>query len=1056
MSPVKVGSTSPVRGLRTSVALLCLGIALLLTQPVQTQAPSNALNFFNNYFLTGDYVVAGVGLRGLGGVNGSPAGIATSSITIGGVDKDAEVVAAFLYWQVVSKDSLGPDSGAVGATFNGYPLSSADGPLSKVLDRAGTAPCWSSGGGTGGGGGTIRTYTYRADVRRFLNADSKGGVIGDGTYVVQVPDSGPTGNGVPVALGASLVVVYRDPRKPFNAIVLYDGGLTIDNTNKTYGLTIKGFYQPRTTAAKISYVVGSGQPNKSENLYFNGGDLVTNPFGANAGASWDTLTRSVTLASLSAPLPYGAAVTTTFDTAGLNGSDCLTPAMVGFKTEVLDTDFDGLLDIWESSNSTALLDPNGRPLPNLNAMGADPGAGRKDIFVQIDYMSNGAGTYGGVAKPAHHHLPDPAALKMVGDAFSAKGISVHFDVGNNYQSNEAGVGPYIIPAPLARGGKAIDENVTLLGCPGPTCQFPGYPGTVGWKVGFKFYRDQLLSATPPALDEAGNDPCDVSSGTPGDSNYDGPGGPCERRFDRNRLDMFRYVLGAHALGLGKSEYPCLNAAGEPEGATPGGGCGFSTNPDFRTPRTSSGVGDFPGADLMLTLGGFSDASGRPVGTPFMQGSTLMHELGHNFDLGHSGVYVPGVPAEPGCKPNYLSSMNYLFQLRGLYNDLPPLGTPRLDFSNEVLDGIDENGLTDTPLGGTPSYHTGWYAPKSLFTTGTAATKHCDGSPISSAEFDSIYAGGGMVRVDGPSAIDPSRDWTSRVIDWNPAPGPTSPQDINFDGYVRALGPGSNDWMNLRLNQLATRRNVLGLSIDLGRDGLGRGDTLGRDGLGRDGLGRDGLGRDGLGRDGLGRDGLGRDGLGRDGLGRDGLGRDGLGIAGLGRDGLGLEEVDTAIANAAGHAPPNTFAACQIGVSGCGASPPSPLPFHRILTTWNATDVNPDLVVSYDVYRFKTSDGLSSATKVGSVPGPASDTQQLGAVQVLAGRHGRAPERLVYLLRDRGVHRGGPGTEQPVQSADYDRRHQQRAGAERRRAARRQLQHGTGNDTDRRCTGRAGQ
>ena len=31
--------------------------------------------------------------------------------------------------------------------------------------------------------------------------------------------------------------------------------------------------------------------------------------------------------------------------------------------------------------------------------------------------------------PAHTHLPYPEALKMVGDAFLAKGIHVHFDVG---------------------------------------------------------------------------------------------------------------------------------------------------------------------------------------------------------------------------------------------------------------------------------------------------------------------------------------------------------------------------------------------------------------------------------------------------------------------------------------------------------------------------------------------------------------------------------------------------------------------------------------------------
>ena len=37
----------------------------------------------------------------------------------------------------------------------------------------------------------------------------------------------------------------------------------------------------------------------------------------------------------------------------------------------------------------------------------------------------------------------------------------------------------------------------------------------------------------------------------------------------------------------------------------------------------------------------------------------MHELGHTLGLGHGGNAVPN------CKPNYLSLMNYVFQLGGL-------------------------------------------------------------------------------------------------------------------------------------------------------------------------------------------------------------------------------------------------------------------------------------------------------------------------------------------------------------------------------------------------------
>ncbi len=148
--------------------LLFVTSLALLTQAGSTpraQTP-DALTFFKNFFVTGDYVVGGVGLRGLG-VNG----IATGSIQLGGVPDKADVLAAFLYWQVVAKGTGGADAGGVGVTFRGHPLSAAaDQPFAKVLGT-GTPPCWSSGGGTGSSSGTNKTYTYRADVLRFFDVD---------------------------------------------------------------------------------------------------------------------------------------------------------------------------------------------------------------------------------------------------------------------------------------------------------------------------------------------------------------------------------------------------------------------------------------------------------------------------------------------------------------------------------------------------------------------------------------------------------------------------------------------------------------------------------------------------------------------------------------------------------------------------------------------------------------------------------------------------------------------------------------------------------------------
>src|SRR5512142_686244 len=85
-------------------AIVCAAVASQITGHAQAAA---GLTFFKNYFLTGDYVAAGVGLRGLGGQNSAPAGIATGTISISGVPATADVVAAFLYWQVVTKSTLG-------------------------------------------------------------------------------------------------------------------------------------------------------------------------------------------------------------------------------------------------------------------------------------------------------------------------------------------------------------------------------------------------------------------------------------------------------------------------------------------------------------------------------------------------------------------------------------------------------------------------------------------------------------------------------------------------------------------------------------------------------------------------------------------------------------------------------------------------------------------------------------------------------------------------------------------------------------------------------------
>ena len=301
-----------------------LGFVLILTQPGQGQTPE-PLSFFKNYFITGGYEVGGVGLAGQG-VNG----VAQGEILIEGVPNGVEILAAFLYAQVVSDE--GPEAGGIGVTFHGVPLSTAEGTIGVVGDPIGATPCWSSGGGTGQSGGNKKTYSYRYDVLRFLPVVD-GRHRANGLHPVGLPDLG-TKKSTPRALGASLVVVYRDPDLPLSALVIYDGSWVMDNSTHGMTQTIEGFYDPADVGGKMTFIVGNGQPNKSEILQV-GQNVFGSPFAGNQGDDWDNVT--VVTDSI-----VGQDSLVTSVQEGSGSSDCLTGSAIIYQTEVNDTDEDGL------------------------------------------------------------------------------------------------------------------------------------------------------------------------------------------------------------------------------------------------------------------------------------------------------------------------------------------------------------------------------------------------------------------------------------------------------------------------------------------------------------------------------------------------------------------------------------------------------------------------------------------------------------------------------------------------------------------------------------------
>ena len=152
-----------------------MGLLVLLAQQpgrAQTSAP-NALPFFKNYFITGDYQVGSVDLSGPAG------GFATGDIHFNAalgnaVPPNADIVGAFLYWEMItlapsrSDLSMGRVSGATTSAAS--------------RSNSGRRSFWQRRRRRAGpevAGEVFAMRAYRADVLRFLhvptNADGDAG-----------------------------------------------------------------------------------------------------------------------------------------------------------------------------------------------------------------------------------------------------------------------------------------------------------------------------------------------------------------------------------------------------------------------------------------------------------------------------------------------------------------------------------------------------------------------------------------------------------------------------------------------------------------------------------------------------------------------------------------------------------------------------------------------------------------------------------------------------------------------------------------------------------------
>jgi hypothetical protein len=132
----------------------------VITQGVGKAAddPDDALPYSLSYTVTGDYATGFVDFL----PSPHTGGFQTDTIRMSGVPKNAEILAAFLYWETVdeTRDDAHLSEVYSGVLFRGSPVSFVRA-IPQKLEGV-YAPCWSHAGNT--------LYSMRADVLSLLPA----------------------------------------------------------------------------------------------------------------------------------------------------------------------------------------------------------------------------------------------------------------------------------------------------------------------------------------------------------------------------------------------------------------------------------------------------------------------------------------------------------------------------------------------------------------------------------------------------------------------------------------------------------------------------------------------------------------------------------------------------------------------------------------------------------------------------------------------------------------------------------------------------------------------
>ncbi len=233
-------------------------------------------------------------------------------------------------------------------------------------------------------------------------------------------------------------------------------------------------------------------------------------------------------------------------------------------------------------------------------------------------------------------------------------------------------------------------------------------------------------------------------------------------------------------------------------------------------NTSSGCAEQPGNDFIVTMGSWTPdttlntATGHTggVGSRSEQAGTFMHELGHNLNLRHGGgdprpasqvlLELNKPYVDTNCKPNYMSVMNYTYQVANTVADR------LLSYSSAQLVTLREGDLDEGGQG----------IGLTTCPGGAATCSIAFGPPSGFPAKPTLVSALGGISWNPPDAdildLNIKRDLNNITSASGacPASGGTNPTDI-LDGF--------NDWANIQLNFRASTDFAGGVGLTFETD-----------------------------------------------------------------------------------------------------------------------------------------------------------------------------------------------------------------------------------------------